>query len=127
MSDCEHGRVEHGRGEKHSRAIDGGRAYWWTERLWQLSADLPIEEVAIDAIPEFDRDCWFGERSPTCRAVALHARRIQEADLSYPVLLASDGGLMDGGHRIAKAFLAGRETVRARRFLMDPEPDWVEP
>lgn len=54
------------------------------------------------------------------------ARRIQEADLAHPVILGSDGQLMDGGHRIAKAWLEGRDRVDAVRFTVDPEPDWVE-
>ena len=78
-------------------------------------------------ILEFDEDCWFGpQRQPTCRAVAAHARRIFEADLSYPVILSADGGLMDGGHRVAKAWLAGQEKVLAVRFDHDPQPDWIE-
>jgi len=32
---------------------------------------------------------------------------------------------MDGGHRIAKAWLAGLKEVRAQRFERDPEPDCV--
>jgi len=56
-----------------------------------------------------------------------HARRINAADLSYPVILAADGSLMDCGHRIAKAYLLGEHTVQARRFVTDPEPDWIVP
>jgi hypothetical protein len=32
---------------------------------------------------------------------------------------------MDGGHRIAKAYLLGEETINARRFVTDPDPDWI--
>jgi len=113
--------------EKHSHPVQGGRGYWWTDRLWTESADLPIVTVPIDAIAEFDKDCWFHGRGPTCREVAEHAGRINAADLTYPVILSADGGLMDGGHRIAKAYLLGQPTVQARRFVTDPDPDWIEP
>jgi hypothetical protein len=113
--------------ESHSHDVPGGRGHWWTERLWAAAADLPVEVVPIDAIAEFDMDCWFGGKGPTCRVVAEHARRIQDADLSHPVILSADGGLMDGGHRIAKAYLLGETTVKARRFVTDPEPDWIVP
>ncbi len=83
--------------------VDGRQVYFWTERLWELSRDLPVVPVDIDDIAEFDQDCWFHGRAPTCREVAEHARRIQTADLSHPVILSADGTLMDGGHRIAKA------------------------
>lgn len=113
--------------EKHSRTVPGGRAFWRTERLWELSADLPVEEVSIDSIPEFDADCWFGGRAPSCREVAEHTIRINKADLAYPIILAADGTLMDGGHRVAKAYTLGRSTIAARRFHTTPEPDWIVP
>jgi hypothetical protein len=115
--------------QKHSRMTERGRAVWHTERLWELSRDLPIKTVAIDSIKELDQNCWFGERGdepiPTCRTVAQHARRIQEADLSYPIILSADGRLMDGGHRLCKAWLAGQEFIQAVQFATDPEPDYI--
>lgn len=111
--------------EKHSRTVPGGRGYWWTQRLWALAADLPIEQVPLSDIPEFDVDCWFqGRHTPSIREVAGHAQRIFNADLAYPVILNSDGQLMDGGHRLAKAWLEGRTHIAAVRFPVTPEPDW---
>ena len=113
--------------ESHSHLVSGGRGHWWTDRLWVSASELPVVTVPIDSIAEFDMDCWFHGEEPTCREVAEHARRINEADLSHPVILAADGSLMDGGHRIAKAYLLGEETIQARRFVTDPEPDWIVP
>lgn len=113
--------------ETHSHPVSGGRGHWLTERLWSAAAALPVTAVAIDDIPEFDMDCWFRGGGATVRAVAEHARRIEAADLSYPVILSASGGLMDGGHRVAKAYLQGASTVAARRFVTDPEPDWIVP
>ena len=112
--------------EHHSHVVDGRRCHWWTDRLWAASSDLPVTTVAIDAIAEFDMDCWFHGRAPTCRQVADHARRINAADLSHPVILSASGALMDGGHRIAKAFLLGHDSIAARRFVVDPAPDWID-
>jgi hypothetical protein len=110
---------------KHSRSVPGGRAFWWTERLWAAIEGLPVVQVPIAQIAEFDQDCWFDGRAPTCREVAEHSRRIERADLTKPVILAADGRLMDGGHRIARAWLNGGRVVQAVRFEVDPEPDWV--
>jgi hypothetical protein len=113
--------------EKHSYPVAGGRAYWWTQKLWAASANLPVRRVPIAEIAEFERDCWFqGRYAPTCRAAAEHARRIMAADLAYPVVLAADGHLMDGGHRVAKAWLAGETEIAAVRFEITPVPDWIE-
>jgi hypothetical protein len=113
--------------EMHSRPVEGGRAFWWTEGLWAAAEGLPTYRVAIATIKEFDEDCWFDGKAPTCREVAEHARRIARADLRYPILLASDGSLMDGGHRVARAWMEGLTEVDAVRFDVDPQPDWVEP
>jgi hypothetical protein len=115
-----------GEREHHSHIVGGRRCCWWTDGLWVAAADLPIEPVAIDSIAELDMDCWFRGRGPTCREVAEHARRIDAADLAHPVILSAGGELMDGGHRIAKAYLLGQRTVASRRFVVDPEPDWIE-
>ncbi len=112
--------------ERHSRTVPGGRAFFLTERLWDLAKDLPVVSIAIDTINEFDQDCWFGGGPVTCRMVAEHAGRIQRADLRYPVILSADGRLMDGGHRIAKAWLHGDTMIDAVRFTVDPEPDYIE-
>ncbi len=113
---------------RHSRPVAGGRGYWSAERLWILARDLPVRAVPLAAIAEFDQDCWFGVGRPaTCKAVAEHARRICDADLAFPIILAADGSLMDGGHRVAKAWLLGKPTIEAVRFPHDPDPDYVVP
>jgi hypothetical protein len=113
--------------ETHSRPVAGGRGFWVTTKLWAAAAGLPVHRVKIADVPELDEDCWFEGRAPTCREVAQHAKRIRDADLSHPVIFGADGRLMDGGHRIAKAWLEGHAEVAAVRFVIDPTPDWVEP
>jgi hypothetical protein len=54
-----------------------------------------------------------------------HIRLIEAADLSFPIILASDGRVMDGMHRVAKALLLGRAVIEAVQFTGDPEPDYV--
>jgi hypothetical protein len=50
-----------------------------------------------------------------------HIRLIDEADLSFPIILSSAGAVMDGRHRIAKALLQGRAAIEAVQFEEDPE------
>lgn len=51
---------------------------------------------------------------------------IGETDLNFPIILSSDGRIMDGMHRVAKALLEGRRTIEAVRFRQDPEPDYED-
>jgi hypothetical protein len=39
--------------------------------------------------------------------------------------MGADGRVMDGMHRVAKAYLEGRQTILAVRLKTDPEPDFV--
>ena len=111
--------------EKHTTIRNGQKLVWYTKRLWRESADLPQFEILVSDIQELDMNCWFEAREPTLKEVAQHAVRIRDADLKYPIILNSDGSLMDGGHRVCKALIEGREKVTAVRFLNMPEPDEV--
>src|SRR4030095_2006732 len=51
---------------------------------------------------------------------------IAAADLSFPIILSSDGRVMDGMHRVAQAALLGHETIAAVQFASDLEPDFVD-
>jgi hypothetical protein len=39
--------------------------------------------------------------------------------------LSAEGFLMDGGHRLAKAWLLDLKEVRAVQFVINPEPDEI--
>lgn len=59
-----------------------------------------------------------------------HFRRTERGLLAWDVdrlgELSRDGRVMDGMHRICRALVEGRETVRAVRSEVDPEPDYVD-
>jgi hypothetical protein len=50
---------------------------------------------------------------------------INDTDLNFPLILSSDGRIMDGMHRAAKAVMKGIDSLPAKRFGQDPEPDCV--
>jgi hypothetical protein len=115
------------RAQYHFRESTDGLCAWNVHRLVEASSALPRERVPLSAIRELDEPYWSGDRtqSITCRHIAEHARLIRDCDLSYPVILSSDGRVMDGMHRICKALLEGCSDIEAVRFLHDPEPDYV--
>ena len=98
---------------------------WDVDRLIALSADLPVVKVPLTSFAELDTEYWFKDgQAPTVRSVVEHARFMQEADLTFPVILAADGRVMDGMHRIAKALLVDLVTVDAVQFPVTPQPDY---
>jgi len=82
-----------------------------------------VQPVPIASIAAFDEVTWFGYLEPTCRRVAEHAKRIQAASFEYPIFLSAEGWVMDGMHRICKAFVLDMETIQAVQFSPTPEPD----
>ena len=104
----------------------GGLDAWDVDRLIRLSSGFPVIEVDLTDIPELDTPYWSlpGAGPQTVREIVGHLRLTQEADPAHPVILGRDNRVMDGMHRIAKALLAGRTSVRAVRFEEQPEPDY---
>ena len=111
------------RKQYHFRPSVAGVRAWDVDRLVALSRHLRPESVPLASIRELDEAYWGDPM--TCRALAEHARLIHESDLSYPVILSSDGCIMDGMHRVLKALLLGQSHITAVRFVSDPAPDFV--
>jgi hypothetical protein len=97
---------------------------WDVDTLIAISAHVPVEQVAVASVSELDTNYWSDGTgtSRTVRQIVEHARLILAVDIEYPVIISSDGRVMDGMHRIARALLEGRTHVPARRFA-----DWVAP
>ena len=114
------------RKQYHFRPGPNGLRAWDVDRLLLLTRDLPVVEVSLSAIRELDEPYWFRSGMvATCRNIAEHIKLVNEADLSFPIILSADGGVMDGMHRAVKALLHDLATIRAKRFARDPEPDHV--
>jgi hypothetical protein len=111
----------------HSITVDHVTKTWDVARLWRLAQALPVFELPLKALEHYlDRDCWFGGKTVTTKMVAEHYKKIEQADLSYPIILNEAGGLMDGTHRLVKAWILGHESIRAVKFEKTPQPDIVQ-
>jgi len=114
------------RKQYHFRLSEKGLLAWDVDRLIEQAKDLEILRVALAEIKELEEPYWFAHGDkPTCRRIVEHIQLIEASDLKFPVILSSDGGIMDGMHRVAKALLRGDKTIDAKKFLKTPEPDFV--
>jgi hypothetical protein len=115
------------RAQYHFRKSPAGLCAWNVDRLVEKSRSLKPERVPLAAIRELDEPHWANERAKqlTCREIVGHTRLILDCDLAYPIILSSDGRVMDGMHRICKALLQGDHEIEAVRFIHDPEPDYI--
>jgi len=106
---------------------DGSMRFWRMHQLWELAKGLPIKKVRLADLDEFDKVRWFGGPRnilPTCRAIAEHARDIFASDLSYPIILSPSGEVLDGWHRICKAYIEGVEELDAVQLKNLPPYRW---
>jgi hypothetical protein len=102
-----------------------GLLAWDVDRLLTLTQNFRCRQVPLATIQELDQPI-VGDGYPlTWRSLLEHMRLIDAAELSFPIILAADGSVMDGRHRIAKAIREGRQTIDAVQFRKDPEPDYV--
>ncbi len=114
------------RKQYHFRPSQQGYYAWDVDRLVELTKNMEPLQVKLDSIQEIEENFRFSGPNdhPTCRAIAEHTKLIQEADLTYPIILSSDGRIMDGMHRVLKALLAGNNKIKAVKFNRDPKPDY---
>lgn len=100
---------------------------WDVHRLIELSKKLPIKNILLTDIKEVNEPYWFEHNThlPTCADILDHMKLVEATNLRYPIILCSDGRLMDGMHRVVKALLKGYSTIKAVQFEITPEPDFV--
>src|SRR5882757_9704926 len=115
------------RKQYHFRSSPEGLRAWDVHSLVKRSSNLPRERVALSTIRELDEPYWSNEGTKhlTCRDVVEHARLMVDCDFAFPVILSSDGRVMDGMHRICRALFLGHKDIEAVRFPCDPDPDYI--
>lgn len=105
------------------RRPDGGTPYWTMGTIWAAAEGKPQTTIKIADINILDQVVWFGGPNnvqPTIRRVADRARDIFNADFQHPIIMTKSGDVLDGAHRIAKAYLEGRQTITA--IVLDDYP-----
>lgn len=94
-----------------------GLCSWHVPRLIELSKDLEVMEIPLDHL-----NVYYTYKNLTLRQLAGHMVAVNEADLSFPIIMDEDGEIMDGRHRIMKALIEGKKTIKAVRFSENPSP-----
>jgi len=97
-----------------------GRIYD-VDKLIEASKDLPIFDLPLVAV-----DLYHKITTGTLYSYLYHQKRIEAADLKFPIILDDRGYICDGWHRVAKAILAGNETIKAKRLNVMPEYEIVK-
>lgn len=85
-----------------------------------LAEDTPVRNLLL-------RDFNISYCAPNrnnVRDFVAHMKMVNDADLSYPILLNENGDIIDGRHRLCKALFLGRKYIKVKRFESDPSACW---
>ncbi len=113
------------RRQYHFRKAGDDIHIWDVHRLIQLTRAFRVKKVPLADIQELNEAYWFPDQYPTTQQIIEHFQLVQDADLSYPVILCAEGRVMDGMHRAAKASLLKRADILAVQFEHTPAPDFI--
>lgn len=84
--------------------------------------EYPIIEIPICAIP-----LNFANFSlNNIKEFLGQYRRVENCSLEYPIILDDYGCIADGYHRVCKAILENKETIKAIRLIEMPAYDYNE-
>jgi len=96
--------------------------FWKASTLWNAVKGKSPQRVPNRYILQ---ECTWNISS--LQHFANEVKNIQEADLNYPIILDMNGNILDGAHRVVKAYLEGKDIDIV--YLGDdewPEPDYDE-
>jgi len=101
--------------------------YWSAPYLYKKAKDLKLKPKRISLWPlDISRLPWGNGKIETIDDFLYHSVRVQNADSNIPIIIGWDGYIMDGWHRVVKAALEGKKTIKAYRFEAYVEPDKKE-
>ena len=101
----------------------------------------PIAKLPTDSFMSQLAEKVWGDWSPLDVVNNLNLKkykddveRIKNADLSYPVIVTGNHKIVDGYHRVAKAFLEGKKHINAyifgsdlmNKFIINRDMDFVK-
>ncbi|WP_336166707.1 hypothetical protein [Acinetobacter sp. 161(2023)] len=113
------------RKQYHFRKVGNDTYIWDVHNLVELTKKFKVKEIPLSEIKELEEPYWYPDTHPTTQEIIEHMQLIQEADLAYPIILCSQGRLMDGMHRVGKAKILGKNLISVVQFDVDPKPDFI--
>lgn len=96
---------------------------WLVTNLIARAKDLEVFDLPLAAIYS-DTEVWTPVGS--AYGIAHHVRRALDVNTEYPVILSQQGFIMDGWHRVLRALVDGKSTIKAVRFVTTPLHDYLK-
>ncbi len=109
---------------------------WNSPKVWALdepTVEMPIDELIWhfdipfwdkEGTDEYNLKPWDLIKNPETEPT--HFQKIQQADLRYPIDIMQNKGrwvILDGLHRLVKAYLNGEKIVHVRKISRERIPE----
>lgn len=107
----------------HENTYSADGKVWTVTNLIAQAKELAPFDLPLAAI-YLGTEVWTPEGSVF--GLAFHMRRAMDVDTSYPVIMCEKGFIMDGWHRVLRALIDGKTTIKAVRFQKTPPHDYLE-
>lgn len=96
---------------------------WIVTNLIARAKDLEPFDLPLAAIYS-GSEVWAPVGS--AYGIAHHVRRAFDVNTEYPIILCQQGFIMDGWHRVLRALIDGKATIKAVRFSKTPPHDYLK-
>ena len=96
---------------------------WTVTNLIARAKDLEPFDLPLAAIYS-GTEVWTPVGS--AYGIAHHVRRALDVNTEYPIILCQQGFIMDGWHRVLRALIDGKTTIKAVRFVETPPYDYLK-
>ncbi|HVX93247.1 MAG TPA: hypothetical protein VHA74_04010 [Candidatus Dojkabacteria bacterium] len=123
---------------KNRRYSSDGKTFYDVNQLIELSKGFPILKVPLKDLEHNLRDeCWGDDNCGVSKEMRTplnvyknrdkgeffkkHYDRAMELNLETPILIDKNNNIIDGNHRLLKAFIQNKEFIPAIRFNELPE------
>lgn len=100
-----------------------GDKVWIVANLVERAKSLTPFDLPLAAVYS-GSDVW--DPVTSAYGLAQQMRRVLDVDTSHPIILDQEGFIMDGWHRVARALIDGKSTIKAVRFVETPQPDYLK-
>lgn len=96
---------------------------WTVTNLIARAKDLEPFDLPLAAIYS-GSEVWTPVGS--AYGIAHHVRRALDVNTECPIILCQQGFIMDGWHRVLRALIDGKTTIKAVRFVETPPYDYLK-
>lgn len=105
-----------------TRRVNNTLLVWEVESLLLEARRLSHEYRPLSSF-DLDKMYFFGSyEEANLNSFVYHMTRVNSVNLKDPVILSSDGHIMDGMHRLVKATILRRKRIAVVQFPVDPKP-----